>query len=271
VNGKLLRLNRLFKNGRSVIVPMDHPLYFGPLQGIVDPGALITDVAGTSANGLLLSLATLSRNATKVGTLGTIARIDGTHTRLGSHLSEIDRVHSVEYAVASGADAAVLNIFVGAENERELLLKLGETAEQCDRWGLPLVGEMIPIGALQGHYNPNAPKLSLEELTDQIALAARVGAELGADVIKTSYTGTPESFRKVVKGATVPVLVAGGPCADSVKGLLTMAEECMEAGAAGVCFGRNVWQRANRRDVIEALCRIVHKGESANSAAESIA
>jgi len=131
VNGKQMRLRRLFRNGRSVIVPMDHPLYFGPLPGIVDPRALIKDVAATKSNGLLLSLATLSRNVSEISDLGTIARIDGTHTRLGKHLSEIDRVHSVEYAVASGADAAVLNIFVGAENESELLRKLGETAEQC--------------------------------------------------------------------------------------------------------------------------------------------
>jgi len=130
---------------------------------------------------------------------------------------------------------------------------------------------MIPIGALQSHYNPAAGKLSLDELTDQIALASRVGAELGADLIKTSYTGTPDSFRKVVEAATVPVLVAGGPCGDSVKDLLIMAEECMEAGAAGVCFGRNVWQRANRRDVLDALCRIVHNGEPAKLVAESIA
>jgi DhnA family fructose-bisphosphate aldolase class Ia len=250
---------------------MDHPLYFGPLKGIVDPTALIKDVASTRANGLLLSLATLSRNVDHIASLGTVARIDGTHTWLGNHLTEIDKVHSVEYAVASGADAAVLNIFVGADNERELLRKLGETAEQCDRWGLPLVGEMIPVGGLQSHYNPAAGKLSVDELTDQIALASRVGAELGADLIKTSYTGTVDSFRKVVEAATVPILVAGGPCGDSVMDLLVMAQECMEAGAAGVCFGRNVWQRTNRREVLDALCRIVYDGEPAKSAAERVA
>ncbi len=259
MKGKQLRLRRLFSKGRAVIVPMDHPVYFGPLPGIADPIELVRDVAATPADGILLTLATLDRVAPVIGSLGTIARLDGTHTRLGSHLIEIDRIQSVEHAVACGADAAVLNIYVGADNERDLLRKLGETAEECERWGLPLIGEMIPIGALAGHYGKKA-EIGEEELADQIALAARVGAEVGADIIKTNYTGSPASFRRVIEGASVPVIVAGGPCGKSVADLLRTVGACMEAGAAGICMGRNVWGRANRRDVLAGLCRIVHDG-----------
>jgi DhnA family fructose-bisphosphate aldolase class Ia len=263
-------MRRLLTNGKSVIVPMDHPVYFGPLPGISDAKGLIRDVASTPADGVLLTLATLARNTDVIGKLGTIARIDGTHTRLGSHLSEIDRFSSVEFAAASGADACVLNVYVGADNERELLHKLGTTAEDCHRWGMPLVGEMIAKGMLAGHYNPGAAKLTREEMTDQISLASRVGAELGADIIKTNYTGDRDSFSKVVQGATVPVLVAGGPCADTVEGLLGMVEDCVAAGAIGVCIGRNVWQRPNRKAIIAAICRIVHQGVNAKDAAASV-
>ncbi len=260
MKGKQIRLRRLLGKGRSVIVPMDHPVFYGPMPGIMDPRKLVEDVAATDADGILLTIATLSRVADSLGSLGTIARLDGTHTRLGSHLIEIDRMSSVEYAVAAGADACVLNIYVGADNERELLYKLGSTAEDCERWGLPLVGEMLPIGALAKHYDPNAEELSEEELTDQVALAARVGAELGADIIKTSYTGSRESFKQVVDGACVPVIVAGGPCGDSSADLLRMVEDCIGAGASGVCIGRNVWQRENRRELLAAICKIVHDG-----------
>lgn len=263
MNGKRLRLRRFFKRGKCVIVPMDHPVFFGPLQGLADPGELIADVASTEADALLLTLATLDRNVDKVGNLATIARLDGTHTKLGSHLIEIDRISSVEYAVAAGADACVLNIYVGADNERDLLKKLGETAEACEKWGLPLVGEMIPIGVLAGHYDPNAKKLSEEELTEQIALASRVGAEVGADMIKTSYTGSADSFKRVVEGASVPVVVAGGPCGNTTMDLLKTVEDCIAAGAAGVCIGRNVWQRENRVEVLNAVCKIVHEGVKA--------
>ncbi len=265
MKGKQIRLQRLFGRKKTVVVPMDHPVYFGPLPGIEDPRRLVRDVAATPADGVLLTLATLERVAGELGRLGTIARLDGTHTRLGSHLIEIDQVSSVEHAVACGADAGVLNVYVGAENERDLLRKLGTTAEACDRWGLPLIGEMIPIGALGTHYGAKE-KISEEVLADQTALAARVGAELGADLIKTNYTGSAESFRRVIEGASVPVIVAGGPSGKSVTDLLRMVEACVTAGAAGICIGRNVWGRPNRGEILKALCRIVHDGATAAAA-----
>lgn len=266
MNGKELRLRRFFRNGRTVILPMDHPMFFGPIKGVEDPHQLVIDAASTPCDGLLLTLATLNRMSACIGDLATIARIDGTGSRLGTKVAETERFSSVEYAVACGADACVLNVYVGVDNEKDLLYKLGTTAEACERWGLPLIGEMIPAGALAGHYNPGAPKLSIDELTDQTAVACRVGAEMGADMIKTSYTGSKESFRQVIETATVPVVVAGGPCGDSIEGLLQMIEDCIEAGAAGVCIGRNVWQRDNRIELLEAVCRIVHDGTPAKDA-----
>jgi DhnA family fructose-bisphosphate aldolase class Ia len=245
---------------------MDHSVYFGPLPGIVDPTVLVKDVATTPVDGILLTIPSMNRALDVIGNLATIARIDGCHTRLGSHLEKIYQFASVEHAVASGADACVLNIYVGADNEDELLEKLGTVAEDCEKWGLPLIGEMIPIGALKGHYGPTDKKLTEDELADQIALSARVGAELGADIIKTNYTGSPESFRRVVEGATVPVVMAGGPSANTVLDLLKIVEGCMTSGAAGVCIGRNVWQRDNRIEVMEAICHIVHEGISAEKA-----
>ncbi len=243
---------------------MDHPVYFGPLPGIEDPNALVRDVAATPADGVLLTLATLGRVATNLGGLASIARLDGTHTRLGSHLVEIDQISSVEHAVACGADAGVLNIYVGAENERDLLRKLGTTAEACERWGLPLIGEMIPIAALAKHYGAKE-EISEDALAEQTALAARVGAELGADLIKTNYTGSAESFRRVVEGASVPVIVAGGPSGKTARDLLRTVEACVAAGAAGICMGRNVWGRPNRGEILRALCQIVHQGAKAEA------
>ncbi|HOP79439.1 MAG TPA: fructose-bisphosphate aldolase [Armatimonadota bacterium] len=266
MKGKELRLRRFFSKGHTVIVPIDHPVYFGPLPGVADVKKIVSDIASTEADGTLLTLATMDRTVDEIGNLATIARIDGTHTKLGHNLEKIYQFSTVEHAVAAGADACILNVYVGTDNEDELLGKLGTVAEDCERWGLPLFSEMIPAGALRGHYDPTAEKLSEDELADQIALASRVGAELGADIIKTNYTGSPESFRRVVEGASVPVVVAGGPCGDSVAGLLKMVEDCVAAGAAGVCIGRNVWARENRVEVLNAICRIVHEGVAAEEA-----
>ena len=268
MHGKELRMRRLFGKGKAVIVPMDHPVYFGPLPGIEDPRALVSDVASTNADGVLLTIATMNRTFDVMGSLGTIARLDGTHTKLGSHMIEIDCISSVEMAVAQGADACVLNIYVGADNERDLLRKLGNTAEACERWGMPLVGEMIPMAALLGHYGPTEKTLSEDDLAEQIALAARVGAEVGADVIKCNYSGSPKTFKQVVDNATVPIIVAGGPGGDTAEGLFQLVDGCMEAGAAGICFGRNVWKRKNRVQVIQGICAIVHDGKTPAEAAK---
>jgi len=249
---------------------MDHPVYFGPMEGIEDPVALVKDTASTPADGVLLTLATMNKVVDVIGSLGTIARIDGTHTRLGHNLVKIHQIHSVELALASGADACILNIYVGAENEHDLLGKLGKVSEDCERWGLPLFGEMIPMEALAGHYGPVEKKMTPDELAEQVATAARVGAEIGADIIKCNYTGTRDSFRHVVDTATVPVIVAGGPGGDSVAGLLQIVEDCMAAGAAGIIFGRNVWKRPNRVEVLNAICAIVHDGKSAAEAATCV-
>lgn len=262
MQGKKVRLRRLFGHGKSVIVPMDHSVFFGPIPGLNDPGALIRDVASTPADGVLLSLATMQRAAEDLGALGTIARLDGTHSRLGQNLHKTERFASVEQAVAAGADACVLNIFVGAHNEEDHLRKLGQTAEACERWGLPLVGEMIPICLLEAHYGRTKEKPSAEKMAEDVATASRIGAEMGADVIKTNWTGSSETFKFVVETATVPVYVAGGPGGDDVPSLLQMVQECVDSGAAGVIIGRNLWQRPNRVEVLKAICRMVHEGAS---------
>jgi len=78
--------------------------------------------------------------------------MDGTHTRLGSHVERIDTITTVEQSIKMGADMVALNIFCGVENEDELLRKLGMAAVACSEWGLPLLGEMIPGFLLDQHY-----------------------------------------------------------------------------------------------------------------------
>ncbi len=271
MTGKTLRLKRLFTRGRSVIVPMDHAIYFGPVPALRDPAGWVADVAGTEADALLMTLGCLNRVAPVVGNQGVIARIDGTVTRLGPSLEVTDQIASVEQAVSAGADAVVLNVYVGVDSEREMLGKLGRAAEACQRWGMPLVAEMIPGAALARHYAVGAPQAEREVLAEQVAVAARVGAEMGADVIKTCYTGSADTFAFVVENATVPVWAAGGPVATGAGGVIQMVDEVMRSGAAGVCIGRNVWERAERLVLLQTICRMVHHQLSAAEAQESLA
>lgn len=256
--GKRLRRRRLFRDGRSVVVPMDHPLYFGPVAGLEDPVRLAREVAEAGADALLVSPGALELVADALGEMAVILRIDGTHTRLGRHLERIDLISSVAEAARFGVEAVVLNIYVGADNEDALLGKLGRVAQDCRDYGMLLVGEMIPAPLLAAHYGKDRGEESADLKAEQIALAARVGAEIGADILKLNYSGSRESFRTVTARATRPVLVAGGIKSESDEAFLASVEDALAAGAAGVCIGRNVWQRPDVGGMVRALCRLVH-------------
>jgi fructose-bisphosphate aldolase/2-amino-3,7-dideoxy-D-threo-hept-6-ulosonate synthase len=89
---------------------------------------------------------------------------------------------------------------------------------------------------------------------------ARLAAELGADVVKTNYTGSIDSFKEVVRGTPIPVVIAGGPKMKSDSDLLKMVYDAMQAGARGVSIGRNVFQHDDVVGITKALGRIVFEG-----------
>lgn len=256
--GKALRLRRIFSKDKTVIIPIDHALYSEPTEGIEDLERLVSIISKTPADAILITPAMLMRVKNVIGSLATVVRIDGTHTRLGAHLEKIDLITSVEYALKVGADMVVINVFVGTENEDKLLRKLGQVATACFEWGLPLMAEMIPSYILNYHYAKGEKDYDRKKAADEIKLISRLGAELGADVIKTHYTGSVDTFREVVFTTPVPIVIAGGPKIQGDKDFLQLTKEAMEAGAKGICIGRNVWQRKNIRDMILTLCRIVH-------------
>ncbi len=266
ISGKLLRLRRFFRHPRTVIVPMDHPMFGGPVAGLEDPARLVRLVAGTEADGILASPWVLARSASALGQLATAARLDGGNTALGKRIDQTDVVMSVEQALHLGAEMIAVNIFVGGENEAQMLAKLGKVAESCAICGIPLMGEMIPASALDHHYGRAEAKTNEGNLGDPVSVVSRIGAEFGSDVIKTVYSGDKVNLVHTVATATVPVVIAGGPKAGSDAEFLSMVKECVDAGAAGVCMGRNVWQRPRPEGMIAALCALVHDNASVDEA-----
>lgn len=107
---------------------------------------------------------------------------------------------------------------------------------------------------------PRGPKVGSEHDVEHVKLAARIGSELGADIVKTNYTGSPDTFREVVRGCSVPVIIAGGPRMDTERDLLQMVYDAVQVGGAGVAFGRNVFQAENPTLLVRRLCKVVHEG-----------
>jgi DhnA family fructose-bisphosphate aldolase class Ia len=118
--------------------------------------------------------------------------------------------------------------------------RTAEVARECERVGIPLIVESLARG--KGVQNPGEPKW--------LNLHTRMAAELGADAVKTDYTGDPASMRTVIDGCAIPILVLGGSREGSDEAALRMVRDVTIAGAAGVFFGRNVFQA---RDMVSFL------------------
>ena len=163
---------------------------------------------------------------------------------------------SVEEALRLGADGVSLHINIGGKEEPEMLEQLGKISEECHKWNMPLLAMMYPRG--ENIKNPHDPEI--------VGHVARIGAELGADIVKTLYTGDIDSFARIVKSTPVPVVIAGGPKSKTDLDVLQMTEDAIKAGAKGVTYGRNIFAHKQPEKIVEALAAIIFKKESAKEA-----
>lgn len=240
--GKQIRLNRILNRPGSgaLVVAFDHALVLGPIPGTEDPCRQIGRFVAARANAILLNLGLIQRciGCFPAGaTPGLIARIDWTTVwnTPGPGESPVLRTCMIarpEEALRHGADAVLTYLVVGtgdADFESKEIARNAEVARECERVGIPFMVETLARGSKV--QNPGDPKW--------LGLHTRIAAELGADVIKTDYAGDPDTMRQVVAGCPLPILVLGG---SRHQGALDVVRGAMQAGAAGVFFGRNVFQ-----------------------------
>ena len=249
--GKLIRLERIMnrETGRTVIVPMDHGVTVGPIEGLIDMKTTVNAVATGGANAIVIHKGLVEGGHRRRGKdVGLIIHLSGS-TSLSPFPNAKTLVCTVEEAVKLGADALSIHVNIGNGTEREMLADLGWVAREARDWGMPLLAMMYPRGEkIKDEYDPTV-----------IAHVARLGAELGADIIKVSYTGSVETFRKVVAGCPVPVVIAGGPKMSSDRDILEMVKGAIEAGGAGVSIGRNVFQHRDPSRMVGAISLLVHE------------
>lgn len=268
--GKALRLRRLSSRSRTVIVAIDHGLGAGPMPGLASPVDIVKMCEQHAADGVLLTPGLLEQVARDLERLSVILRLDGGNTAAGPG-GPMRLFTEVEQALAMGVDAVAVNATVGAPYEVHELEKLGRVAAAGRRWGLPVIGGMLTYGMLANHYDyPGTGDSTLPtSISSDVALAARIGAELGADVVKTRYCGDPDAFRRSVAAAGVPVMVAGGPMrGEPLEDTLRMVEEVLGAGASGVVFGRCIWSQPDPGDALKAVCAMVHEDATVEEALE---
>jgi fructose-bisphosphate aldolase / 2-amino-3,7-dideoxy-D-threo-hept-6-ulosonate synthase len=252
--GKTRRLRRIFRrDGRTVIIPMDHGVSVGPVEGLTNMEATIDSVANGGADAVLVH-AGIAKTVDNRG-MGLILHLSGA-TRLTREPNWKTQLSSVKLALRLGADAVSVHINVGSEHEQDMLDQFSRILDESDDVGLPVVAMMYPRG----------PGIQNEHAYEVVSHAARLGYELGADIVKTNYTGNIESFRNVINSVKVPVVVAGGPRAAKESEALQLVSDSIKAGAAGASIGRNVFQHSKPTLITRALVEIVHNGISPTQA-----
>jgi len=227
---------------------MDHGLTVGTIKGLENLADIVDKVAIGGANAVLMHSGMVGAGHRQYGQdIGLIIHLSGA-TSLTPDPDRKVLVCSVERALKMGADGVSIHINIGADEEPEMLQDAHKVVESSREWGLPLIAMMYPRGK----------KIKDENAPEVVNIAVRAGAELGADIVKTNYTGDIDSFKYIVKSVHVPVIIAGGPKTDTIQDLLQLVYDSIQAGGRGVAFGRNVFQAEDPIKIVKALSKIVH-------------
>jgi DhnA family fructose-bisphosphate aldolase class Ia len=248
VSAKKLRLNRIFHGRRRgiLVVAFDHPLVLGPIPGTEDAAGQLQRFVSAGCDGLLVNLGILRHcaDALLVASMpGIIARIDwssiwGDPESITAKQARSRLLARPEEALRLGADGVITYLVVGtgdSEFEAEEIARTAQVARECESLGVPLFVESLARG----------PKVKDYRDPEWIKYHTRIAVELGADVVKTDYAGSAPSMSSVVKDCPVPILVLGGSRMGTDDEAVQTVREVAQSGAAGVFFGRNVFQSTN--------------------------
>jgi len=246
--GKSYRFRNIFsRNNKALIVAMDHGMV-GNFQKLEDMILMVEKVVEGGADALLVT-----PGAAKY----LIRRLK---KRIPLVLSIPYDPKYIELAVKLDADAVKTTYFGPVPLDWKTMHEIWTVSCAADEWGMPYMVEIVPC---------DADGKTIYDI-EKIKQAARIGAELGGDIVKTAYVGPPSKYVEVVKASFVPITVMGGPKMESVKDALVMLKEAVEAGASGGTIGRNIWQHEAPDKVVRAMVSILHEGKDVEEALKII-
>lgn len=257
--GETIRFNRLFSDGKNaLVVAVDHGLYFGPLPGMINLPEVINKIAGADAVLMSPGMPAHCQDVfSKRGAPACIIRLNwGSNYVAGwkyTHSYSVPII-SVADAVAQGADLVIGSLTLKNPDESEDAQNVeifSECVYQKRMLGIPLIGEVYPTGG---------DDVKPEDLHDEIFVGCRIIAELGADLVKTFYTG--KRFSEIIKATPVPVLALGAKKLPLERDALKLAAMAIESGARGIVFGRNVIQSKEPEKLLDALKEVVKEFQS---------
>jgi DhnA family fructose-bisphosphate aldolase class Ia len=244
-------------SGRIFTVAVDHAPSYGVLDGIENIQGVVDRVASAGPDAIVMMKGVAERCFGPYA--GRVALIMKCSTLSPYHPQHDVWVNSVEDAIRLGADAIAMALTVGCPQQAQLVSNLGALVRKAEQVGLPVIV----------HSYPNGDLVPPDEVytVKRVGYASRLVMELGVDIVKTFYTGSAESFAQVVEmAAPALVVAAGGPRLETDADVLRMTYDVVQAGAAGITFGRNIWQSADPTAIICALKYILHENGSVDEA-----
>lgn len=267
--GKKKRLDRIIMNGRMLVVPVDDSLIFGPFDGLDSLSNTINSIIDAKPSAILgykgsysLLLETL-----KGVQLPFIINVTAS-TTTGKHIQKIKSC-TVWEALVMGADCVAAHVNFTSDYENEMIQNLASIISEADKIGMPTLAIAYPRKEHDDGTDDNyefEKNMDIETYTKRICHCVRVAVELGADIIKTQYTGSIQTFQKVVNSALGrPVIIAGGPVL-AIQDSYKIAKDAIDAGAAGISYGRNVFNTEYIEAYIAGMKAIVFNNASVNEA-----
>ncbi|WP_330631091.1 2-amino-3,7-dideoxy-D-threo-hept-6-ulosonate synthase [Halocatena halophila] len=253
--GRQARLERIGTAGRYVIVPMDHGITLGAVDGLEAIESTIDAVTRGGADSVLTQKGISPRVHGNTNGAGYIVHLNGS-TVSGPDTNDKRITGSVTDAIRRGGDAVSLHINVGSDHEPKQIEDLATITEKAHQFGIPVLAMTYARGPGVDEHDPAA-----------LSHAVRLGEELGADLVKTAYSGDSASFEQVCAATALPVVIAGG-APDSDRESLAAVRGAMDAGAAGVSMGRTIFQHDDPAAITRAVAGVVHDDLSAEAALE---
>jgi DhnA family fructose-bisphosphate aldolase class Ia len=265
--GKAMRLKRVIDgDGVSVICALDHgmtsPMFLDPLADIA---TRTREAVAGGANVIMMSKGMIRMAQDAFAPTTSLALLLSASAGPDGDRPEIVQIADVEEALVLGADAVVLFTALGGDTEPGMVDILASVGRECAALGMPFIAE----AEFPTTY------ATVEELTQQYGFEylrrnVRLCAELGADIVKTNWSGDQESFARCVEAANgVPVVLAGGSRLADAE-LLTRMEQAVAVGAIGCSVGRNIFMHERPEAITRALSRVIRERWSAEKALEAL-
>ncbi|HLA08751.1 MAG TPA: hypothetical protein VJ022_15010 [Anaerolineales bacterium] len=260
--GKKIRLGRLFdqESHKTLIFAYSHGVLMGPRPGMqsLDEMRRVSLSVGR-ANGLMIAPGLVTQlEESFIGRQRPSLIVHLDYQSFSRDIMPYGEGAAVEMAqiediVASGGDGVMTYLYMGhedSEREKMEIARNARLARACERWGMILMIEPRSAREARNPADKTDPKI--------LAMYCRVSAEIGADLVKCIHPGNGEALRSVIEGCTAPVLVAGGSRAEKTEQAYSRAESAMRAGAAGLVYGRNIYEAPDPAAELERYLHIVH-------------